>query len=44
MDVDEAEETLVWSGQKKGVRTVYEMLRSNDDRMKWSEIKINQEK
>ena len=44
MDVDEAEETLVWSGQKKGVRTVYEMLMSNDDRMKWSEIKINQEK
>ena len=41
MDVDEAEETLVWSGQKKGVRTVYEMLMSNDDRMKWSEIKIN---
>jgi len=44
MDVDEAEETLVWSGQKKGVRTVYGMLKSNDDRMKWSEIKINQEK
>ena len=44
MDVDEAEETLVWSGQKKGVRTVHEMLRSNDDRMKWSEIKINKEK
>ena len=44
MDVDEAEETLVWSGQKKGVRTIYGMLKSNDDRMKWSEIKINQEK
>ena len=44
MDVDEAEETLVWSGQKKGVRTVHGMLRSNDDRMKWSEIKINKEK
>lgn len=44
MDVDEAEQTLVWNGQKKGIRTVYEMLKSNDDRMKWSEIKINQEK
>jgi len=44
MDVDEAEETIVWNGQKKGIRTVYEMLKSNDDRMKWSEIKINQEK
>ena len=44
MGVDEAEETIVWNGQKKGIRTVYEMLKSNDDRMKWSEIKINQEK
>ena len=44
MDVDEAEQTLVWNGQKEGIRTVYEMLKSNDDRMKWSEIKINQEK
>ena len=43
-DVDEAEETLVWDGQKKGIRMVYRMLISNDDRMKWSEIKINQEK
>ena len=44
MGVAEAEQTLVWNGQKKGITTVYEMLRSNDDRMKWSEIKINQEK
>ena len=44
MNVDEAEETLVWDGQKKGIRMVYRMLKSNDDRMKWSEIKINQEK
>ena len=43
MDVDEAEESLVWNGQKKGIRMVYGMLKSNDDRMKWSEIKINQE-
>ena len=43
MDVDEAEESLVWNGQKEGVRKVYGMLKSNDDRLKWSEIKINQE-
>ena len=43
MGVDEAEESLVWNGQKKGVRMVYGMLKSNDDRLKWSEIKINQE-
>ena len=44
MGIGEAEQTLVWNGQKKSIRTVYEMLKSNDDRMKWSEIKINQEK
>ena len=43
MGVDEAEESLVWNGQKKGIRMVYGMLKSNDDRMIWSEIKINQE-
>ena len=43
MGVDEAEESLVWNGQKEGVRKVYGMLKSNDDRLKWSEIKINQE-
>ena len=44
MGIDKAERTLVWNGQKKGIRTVYEMLKSNDDRMKWSEIKLNKEK
>ena len=42
--IEDAECTLVWNGQKRGIRTVYEMLKSNDDRMKWSEIKINEEK
>ena len=40
MDFEDAERTLAWNGQKKGMRTVYEMLISNDDRMKWSEIKL----
>ena len=40
MDFEDAERTLAWNGQKKGIRTVYEMLISNDDRMKWSEIKL----
>ena len=40
MDFEDAERTLAWNGQKKGIRTVYEMLILNDDRMKWSEIKL----
>ena len=40
MDFEDAERTLVWNGQKKGIRTVYEMLISNGDRMKWSGIKL----
>lgn len=40
MDFEDAERTLAWNGQKKGIRTVYEMLISNDDRMKWSGIKL----
>ena len=41
MGIDKAERTLVWNGQKKSIRTVYEMLKSNGDRMKWSEIKLH---
>ena len=40
MDFEDAERTLAWNGQKKGIRTVYEMLISNGDRMKWSGIKL----
>jgi len=40
MDFEDAERTLAWNGQKKGIRNVYEMLISNDDRMKWSGIKL----
>ncbi len=38
--IDEALNTLVWNGQKKGIQTVYEMVASNDDRMKWSTIEL----
>lgn len=30
---------LVWRGQKQGIQVVSEMVLSNDDRMRWSEIK-----
>ena len=31
---------LVWNGQKRGIQVVNDMVISNDDRMKWSQIKI----
>ena len=31
---------LVWNGQKRGIQVVNDMVTSNDDRMKWSKIKI----
>ena len=31
---------LVWKGQKKGISVVNEMIISNDDRMKWSQINL----
>jgi 8-oxo-dGTP pyrophosphatase MutT (NUDIX family) len=40
VNVDEAEMQLMWNGQKKGIRTVYDMIKANDDRMRWSEIKL----
>ena len=43
MDFEDAERTLAWNGLKKGVRTVYEILISYDDRMKWSGIKLKLE-
>ena len=37
----EAYSHLVWNGQKKGISIVNEMVTSNDDRMKWSEVDIS---
>jgi len=40
MDFENARNTLVWNGQKEGIAAVFDMLNSNDDRIKWSEVKI----
>ena len=31
---------LTWNGQKKGLKVVYEMLNSKDERIKWSKVSI----
>ena len=38
VDYDVACSYLVWKGQKKGITVVNEMITSNDERMKWSQI------
>jgi len=38
---DEALTRLVWRGQKEGLQVVNEMVLSNDDRMRWSEILLD---
>ena len=40
VDIDEAIETLVWNGQKKGIETVNDMVINNDDRMIWSKVEF----
>ena len=37
---EKAYDILTWSGQKKGLKTVYEMLNSKDKRIKWSKVSI----
>lgn len=37
---EEALNLLTWKGQKGGLRTVHEEVISEDDRTKWSEIKL----
>ena len=39
--LDVALSYLVWKGQKKGIQVVNDMVISNDDRMKWSQVKIS---
>ena len=29
---------LVWRGQKEAIQVVHDMVISNDDRMRWSEV------
>ena len=35
-----ARKTLVWKGQKEGILAVHDMLISDDDRMRWSEVDL----
>jgi hypothetical protein len=38
VNITDALNTLVWNGQKEGIQTVYDMVTSDDDRMKWSRV------
>lgn len=38
VEFNTAHQTLIWSGQKDGIAAVFNMLNSDDDRIKWSEI------
>ena len=38
VDFNTAHQTLIWSGQKDGIAAVFNMLNSDDDRIRWSEI------
>ena len=38
LDFDTARSMLVWSGQKEGISAVFNMVNSDDDRIKWSEV------
>ena len=40
-DFETAKDTLVWKGQKEGITAVNNMLSSNDNRIKWSEVDLN---
>ena len=37
---EKAYNKLTWNGQKKGLKVVYEMLNSKDERIKWSKVSI----
>ena len=38
--IEEALDLLVWTGQKQAIKIVNDMILCNDDRMRWSEIKV----
>ena len=44
IDFEEAFDTLIWNGQKQGLKTVYNMLLKNDDRIRWTTIELKKEK
>ena len=37
---EKAYDILTWNGRKKGLKVVYEMLNSKDERIKWSKVSI----
>ena len=41
VELEKALSYLVWEGQKKGIKTVHDMVFSGDDRMKWSQIDLS---
>ena len=42
MDLETAKDSLVWKEQKEGITAVADMLNSNDDRIKWSEVDLGE--
>ena len=44
LDFEEAFDTLIWNGQKQGLKTVFNMLLKNDDRIRWTTIELKKEK
>ena len=38
VDLNGALDLLVWRGQKEAIQVVHDMVISNDDRMRWSEV------
>ncbi|MAR36170.1 MAG: NUDIX pyrophosphatase [Candidatus Marinimicrobia bacterium] len=38
--INEALDLLVWTGQKQAIKIVNDMILCNDDRMRWSKIKV----
>ena len=38
VDFNTAHQTLIWSGQKDGIAAIFNLLNSDDARIKWSEI------
>ncbi|MFH1852337.1 MAG: NUDIX domain-containing protein [Candidatus Neomarinimicrobiota bacterium] len=40
VDLETALQLLVWRGQRNGLKAVYDMIVSGDERMRWSEIDL----
>ena len=40
VNIKDALNTLVWNGQKEGIQTVYDMVKNNDGRMRWSKVNL----